>query len=165
MEGQSLNTAIPKGWRNDAHAKAAGRAKYTDDLKFARLLHAAPVYSEFVHARILGISTEDAAKAPGVVSVLTARDVPGSNSFGQIIRDYRIFADDKIRFNGDVVAMVVAETRDLAIRAAALVRVEAEVLPAVLDPEEALKPGSILVHESHGSNLVNTHRVRRGDVD
>jgi len=165
MEGQSLNTAIPKGWRNDAHAKAAGRAKYTDDLKFARLLHAAPVYSEFVHARILGISTEDAAKSPGVVSVLTARDVPGSNSFGQIIRDYRIFADDKIRFNGDVVAMVVAETRDLAIRAAALVRVEAEVLPAVLDPEEALKPGSILVHESHGSNLVNTHRVRRGDVD
>ena len=159
-----MNTASNKGWRNDANAKVTGRTKYTDDLKFARLLHAAPVYSDHVHARIIRISTEDAAKAQGVIRVLTARDVPGSNSFGQIIKDYRIFADDKIRFNGDVVAMVVAETRDLAIRAAALVRVEAEALPAVLDPEEALKPGSVLVHEGHGSNLVNTHRIRRGDI-
>ena len=154
-----------KGWRNDAHAKVTGRTKYTDDLKFARLLHAAPVYSGFVHARITRIVTEDAERAPGVVRVLTAKDVPGANRFGQIIRDYRIFADDKIRYNGDVVAMVVAETRDLAIRASDLVRVEAEPLPAVLDPEEALKPDAVLVHESHGSNVVNTHRIRRGDID
>jgi len=154
-----------RGWRNDAHAKVTGATKYTDDLKFARLLHAAPVYSDFVHARLIRVATEDAQRAPGVARVLTARDVPGSNRFGQIIRDYRIFADDKIRYNGDVVAMVVAETRDLAIRAASLVRVEAEPLPAVLDPEEALLPGAVLVHENHGSNLVNTHRIRRGNVD
>jgi CO/xanthine dehydrogenase Mo-binding subunit len=160
-----MKAAGEKGWRNDAHAKVTGRTKYTDDLKFARLLHAAPVYCDFVHARILRVVTEEAARAPGVVRVLTAKDVPGSNRFGQIIRDYRIFADDKVRYNGDVVAMVVAETRDLAIRASALVRVEAEVLPAVLDPEEALLPGAPLVHESHGSNLVNTHRIRRGNVD
>ena len=160
-----MKAADGKGWRNDAHAKVTGRTKYTDDLKFARLLHAAPVYSDFVHARILRVATEEAERAPGVVRVLTARDVPGSNRFGQILRDYRIFADDKVRYNGDVVAMVVAETRDLAIRAAALVRVEAEALPAVLDPEEALLPGSPLVHEGHGSNLVNTHRIRRGSVD
>ena len=153
------------GWRNDAHAKVTGAAKFTDDLKFARLLHAAPVYSDFVHARIIRIDTRDAARAPGVQGVLTAGDVPGANRFGQIIRDFRVFADDKIRFHGDVVAMVVAETRDLAIRASALVRVEAEPLPAVLDPEEALRPGAVLVHESHGSNLVNTHRIRRGDAD
>ena len=159
-----MNAAEGKSWRNDAHAKVTGRAKFTDDLKFPRLLHAVPVYSDFVHARILRISTEEARKAPGVALVLTAADVPGTNCFGQIIRDYRIFADDKIRFHGDVVAMVVAETRDLAIRAAALVRVEAEPLHAVLDPEEALLPGATLVHEAHGSNLVNTHRIRRGDV-
>jgi CO/xanthine dehydrogenase Mo-binding subunit len=154
-----------KSWRNDAHAKVTGRTKYADDLKFARLLHAAPVYSDLVHARITSVATEDAAKAPGVVRVLTAGDVPGLNRFGQIIRDYRIFADDKIRYNGDVVALVVAETRDLAIRAAALVRVEAEPLPAVLDPEEAMLPGAVLVHEDRGSNIVNTHRIRRGDVE
>jgi CO/xanthine dehydrogenase Mo-binding subunit len=160
-----LKPTDDKGWRNDAHAKVTGRTKYTDDLKFARLLHAAPAYSDFVHARIIRIATEEAERSPGVARVITAKDVPGANRFGQIIRDYRIFADDKIRYNGDVVAIVVAETRDLAIRAAALVRVEAEPLPAVLDPEEALRPGSALVHESHGSNLVNTHRIRRGDVE
>ena len=160
-----MNATDTKGWRNDACTKVTGRVKFTDDLKFARLLHAAPVYSDLVHARIVRVATDDAAKAPGVVRVLTARDVPGSNRVGQIFSDYRIFADDKIRYNGDVVAMVVAETRDLAIGAASLVEVEAEPLPAVLDPEEALRPGAVLVHESHGSNLINTHRIRRGNVD
>jgi CO/xanthine dehydrogenase Mo-binding subunit len=153
-----------KAWRNDAHAKVTGRAKYTDDLKFARLLHAAPVYSKLVHARLLRVDTAQAARAPGVAAVITARDVPGTNRYGQIVRNTRIFADDKIRYNGDVVAMVVAETRDQAIRAADLVNVEAEPLPEVLDPEEALRPGAVLVHEELGTNVVNTHRIRRGDV-
>jgi len=160
-----LSATGTTGWRNDACAKVTGRVKFTDDLKFARLLHAAPVYSDLVHARITRVVTADAERAPGVARVLTARDVPGSNRVGQILSDYRIFADDKIRHNGDVVAMVVAETRDLAIGAASLVAVEAEPLPAVLDPEEALRPGAALVHESHGSNLVATHRIRRGDID
>jgi len=159
-----LTAAGTTGWRNDAYAKVTGRVKFTDDLKFARLLHAAPVYSDLVHARIIRVATADAERAPGVLRVLTARDVPGSNRVGQIHSDYRIFADDKIRHNGDVVAMVIAETRDLAIGAAALVAVESEPLAAVLDPEEALLPGAALVHESHGSNVVNTHRIRRGNV-
>lgn len=151
-------------WRNDAHAKVTGRARFTDDLKFPRLLHAAPVYADHVHAILHRVLTEEAARAPGVVRVITARDVPGTNRFGQIMHDYRIFADDRIRFHGEVVALVVAETRDLAIRAAALVRVEATPLPAVLDPEEALRPGAVLVHEHLGTNVVNTHQVRRGDI-
>ena len=81
-------------WRNDAVAKVSGRTKFTDDLKFARLLHAAPVYSEQVHARLIRVVTDEAAKAPGVMAVLTAKDVPGTNRFGQIIHDFRIFADD-----------------------------------------------------------------------
>ncbi len=154
-----------KSWRNDAYAKVTGRAKFTDDLKFAHALHAAPAYSDFVHARILSIDTSAAEKLPGVVKVLTAKDVPGSNRYGQIIQDFRIFADDKIRYHGDVVAVVVAETRAIAIRAALLVKVNAEPLPAVLDPEAAMLPGAPLVHENHGSNIVNTHVVRRGNVE
>jgi CO/xanthine dehydrogenase Mo-binding subunit len=154
-----------KSWRNDAHAKVTGQAKYTGDLKFPQLVHAVPVYSEHVHARIIAIHTEAAADLPGVLRVLTAKDVPGTNRFGQIIKDFRIFADDKIRYHGDVVALVVAESRELAIRAARLVRVEATSLTLVLDPEEALLPGAVMVHESHGSNLINTHRVRRGNID
>ena len=154
-----------KCWRNDAYAKVTGKAKFTDDLKFANVLYAAPAYSDFVHARIVSIDISVAEKVPGVVRVLTAQDVPGVNRFGQIIRDYRIFADDKIRYHGDVVAVVVAETREIAIQAAQLVKVNAEPLPAVLDPEAAMLPDSTLVHENHGSNIVNTHVVRRGNVD
>jgi len=153
------------GWRNDAYAKVTGQAKYTDDLRFPNMAHAVPVYSDFVHAQIGWINTETAEQIPGVLKVLTARDVPGENRVGQIIRDYRFFADDKIRYNGDVVALVVAETRQIAIQAAALVRVEATPLPAVLDPEAALASDAPLVHEQHGSNIVNTHKIRRGDVE
>ena len=159
-----MPTPETKCWRNDAYAKVTGRAKFTDDLKFANVLHAAPAYSDFVHARIVAIDTTAAAQAAGVVRVLTAKDVPGVNRFGQIIRDYRIFADDKIRYHGDVVAVVVADSRESAIRAAQLVKVNAEPLPAVLDPEAAMLPEAPLVHESHGSNIVNMHVVRRGDV-
>jgi len=154
-----------KCWRNDAYAKVTGKAKFTDDLKFANVLHAAPVYSDFVHARILSIETSAAENIPGVIRVLTAKDVPGENRFGQIIRDYRIFADDKIRYHGDVVALIVAETREIAIHAAQLVKVKGESLPPVLDPEAAMLPGAPLVHENHGSNIVNTHVVRRGNVE
>jgi CO/xanthine dehydrogenase Mo-binding subunit len=154
-----------RAWRNDAVGKVTGQTKYTDDLKFVNMLHAAPVYADFVHARLIAVHTDAAEGAAGVVRVLTARDVPGSNRVGQIVADFRVFADDKIRYHGDVVALVVARTRDEAIRAVGLVRVDAEPLPAVLDPDDALHDGSPLVHEAHGTNVVNTHRVRRGDVE
>jgi CO/xanthine dehydrogenase Mo-binding subunit len=153
-----------QNWRNDAVAKVTGRSKFADDLKVANLLHAVPAYSDYVHARIVRIDTTEAEKLPGVVRVLTARDIPGSNRVGQIEKDFRIFADDKIRYDGDVVALVVAESAEVAEKGAGLVRVEASVLPAVLDPEEALND-TILVHEDHGTNIVATHRVRRGDIE
>jgi len=154
-----------KVFRNDAYIKVTGRAKYADDLKFHNMLHAVPVYTDYVHARIINIDTTLAEKAKGVVKIITHRDVPGSNRFGQIIKDYHIFADDKIRYNGDVVALIVAESREAAIEAQKLVRVEAEALPVILDPEEALKEGAILIHEERGSNIVNEHRIRKGDIE
>ncbi|MGZ4988586.1 MAG: dehydrogenase, partial [Limisphaerales bacterium] len=160
-----MSRVANNGWRNDAYAKVTGQAKYTDDLRFPHMAHAVPVYSDFVHAEINRIDTEAAEALPGVLKVLTARDVPGENRVGQIIRDYRIFADDKIRYNGDVVALVVAETRQIAIQAAALVRVDATALPALLDPETAMASDAPLVHVQHGSNIVNTHKIRRGDVN
>lgn len=154
-----------KAWRNDAQAKVTGRARYTDDLKFHRMLHAVPVYADFVHAKLRAVGTSKASKMPGVVMVLTAKDVPGSVTFGQIMTDYSMLADDKIRFNGDVLAVVVAETRDQALAATKLVTVEADQLPAILDPEEAMQPTSPLVHDAHGTNIVNHHKVRRGDAE
>ena len=154
-----------KGWRNDGYAKVTGRAKFTGDLKFPGMLHAVPVYSDCVHAILCNILTDEAEASPGVVKVLTHRDVPGTNRFGQIIRDFRIFVDDRIRYHGDVVAVVVAESRTQAIAAAARVRVETSPLPVLLDPEAAMKPDAVLIHENHGSNIINTHHVRRGDME
>lgn len=152
-------------WRHDARAKVTGRARYADDLKVPGLLHAAPAYADHVHARLLAVRTEEAAAMPGVLRVLTAADVPGARCVGQIQQDFPVFASDRIRCHGDVVALVVARSRAEAIAAAARVTVEAEPLPALLDPEEALAEGAPLVHEARGTNVVNHHRVRRGDAD
>jgi CO/xanthine dehydrogenase Mo-binding subunit len=151
-------------WRNDAYAKVTGKAKFTDDIKFPYMLHAVPVYSDFVHAKIKNIDTSAAEKSEGVVKVITAKDVPGVNRWGQIIKDFQIFAEDKIFYNGDVVAVVVAETKALAMKASELVKVDAEILLFILDPEEAMKPDSLLVHGNHGTNIINHHKVRRGNV-
>jgi CO/xanthine dehydrogenase Mo-binding subunit len=154
-----------KAWRNDAAAKVTGRIRFTDDLKRPGLLHAVPVYGDFVHAKLLAIDTAAAAKSRGVVRVITARDVPGSNRGGQILKDVHVLADDKIRYHGDVAAVVVAETHAQAVAAARRVRVLAEPLPEILDPDEALAPGAPLVHEEHGTNLIHRHVIRRGDAD
>lgn len=155
----------PKAFRNDAYIKVTGRAKYADDIKFHNMLYAVPVYTDYIHARIISIDTGEAEKAPGIVKVITYKDVTGKNRFGQIIKDYRIFADDKIRYNGDVVALIVAESREAAIKAIPLVKVEAEILPTILDPEESLNSNSVLVHEERGNNVVNEHRIRKGDIE
>jgi CO/xanthine dehydrogenase Mo-binding subunit len=156
---------MEKSWRNDAYAKVTGKTKYADDIKFPFMLHAVPVYSDYVHAKINKIDITEAKKSEGVVKVITAKAVPGVNRWGQIIKDFRIFAEDKIYYNGDVVAIVVAKTKDLAIKASQLVKVDAEILPPLLDPEEAMKPESLIIHESHGTNIINHHKVRKGNVE
>jgi CO/xanthine dehydrogenase Mo-binding subunit len=155
---------MEKAWRNDAVAKVTGRIRYTDDIKWPGVLHAVPVYTDYVHARIIEIDAKAAAKLRGVVRIITARDIPGSNRGGQILKDIHVLADDKIRSHGDVAALVVAETRPQAIAAAHRVRILAERLPEVLDPDAALAPGSPLIHEEHGSNLIHHHVIRRGDT-
>lgn len=153
-----------KAFRNDAIAKVTGIAKYTDDYTMPDMLHAAPVYPNCASARILSIDASDALSLPGVVAVFTARDIPGSVKFGQIIRDYPTLADELVRTTGDVLALVVAESRKLAIRAAGLVKVELQMHKALLDPEEALQDGAPLINPEHGSNICNVHHVRTGDI-
>lgn len=156
---------MKKAWRNDAVAKVTGNARYTDDIKAYDMLHAIPVYTDYVHANIRDIDITSANNAEGVVIVITANDVPGSTAFGQIIKDYHMFADDKIRCTGDVVAVVVAKTRKQAIYAGKLITVKADKLPVLSDPRKAMKKNAVLVHENHGSNITNHHKVRRGNPE
>src|SRR6056297_3899281 len=153
-----------KVFRNDACAKVTGRSQYTDDLRFHHMAHAVPVYTDYVHAGNLKIDTVRAEKMPGVLRVLTARDVPGSVRFGQIEQDYPMFAEGKIMFTGDVVALIVAESREQALGAVPFVEISADPLPVVDDPEEALKPEATVIREGRDSNLMNHHRMRRGNA-
>lgn len=157
---------VPSGkvFRNDAYAKVTGRAKYSDDLKFFQMAHAVPVYSDYIHAENLKVDTREARQGTGVLAVLTAEDVPGSVRFGQIEQDYSMFAEKKIMCAGDVVALIVAETREQALAAVDKVKISADPLPVVSDPEEALSPDSPVVREIKNSNLMNHHKMRRGDA-
>ncbi len=157
-------TESTKAWRNDALAKVTGRAKYADDYKFHGMLHVVPVYTDQISAEIHAIHTEEAAAMPGVVRVVTAKDCPVNPVYGQIQKDYRVLCDDRIRMEGDVIALVVAETRAQALEAAKLVKADTTPLPALLDPEEAFK-SDFLIHPDKGTNIINHHKVRTGDVD
>ncbi len=153
-----------KAFRNDAYAKVTGKAKYTDDLQFPDLLHAAVVYSDYVFAEIVSIDSSAALSRPGVVAVFTAEDIPGKVKFGQILKDYPLLAEGVIKSNGDVIALVVANTREQAIDATQYVKLEARPLEPLLDPELAMKPDAPLLHPEHGSNICNTHHIRRGSI-
>ena len=157
-------TESKKAWRNDALAKVTGKAKYADDYKFYGMLHVAPVYTNEISAEILAIHTEEASKMPGVVRVVTYKDVPGKAIYGQIQHDYRVLAEDRIRMEGDVIALVIAETRAQAIEAAKHVTADLKPLPRILDPEEAFK-NEFLIHPSKGTNIINHHKVRTGNTE
>ncbi len=151
-------------WRNDAYEKVTGKAKYAGDYFFTDMIHAVPVYSDYVHAEIIKIHVENALRQPGVIAVLTAEDIPGNKLFGQIEQDMPLLAWKKIRYNGEPVALIVAETRELALNAQSFVSVEAKELPALTDMELALNNDSPLIHDHLDNNLINTHHIRKGDI-
>ena len=145
--------------RQDAYAKVTGKAKYVDDLKFPGMLYVQTVRTSFAHAKIKAIDIDLALKAPGVVGVYTAKDVPGIN---QMPKDKPVLAEKEVKCIGDGVAIVVATTKAAAVRAAKLVKVECEELPAVFAPEEAIKAGAPILHGD--SNIAITHKTSKGDL-
>ncbi len=146
-----------------ARKHVAGEAKYTADLKVPGMLHGATVRSTVTHAKILGIDTSEAEKYPGVVKVLTWKDIPGENAHGKKIRDQQVFMKEKVRCIGEPIALVVAETREIALEAVKRVKVDFEVLPGVYDPEEAMKPDAPKVHEK--GNVLYHYHLEKGDVE
>ncbi len=150
-------------WRNDGVAKVTGKAKYADDIKLYGMLHCVPVYSDQVHAEIKSIVCGKAELSEGVVKVITASDIPGVKKFGQIRKDYSLLAEDKIRYEGDVIALIVADSLEHAMQAIPKIEVTYQPLTAILSPEEASKD-EVLIHEVYGSNLINHHKVRKGDA-
>ena len=106
----------------DAIAKVTGKALFAADLKRPGMVYAKVVRSETAHAVIEAIDTSAAAAVPGVIAVFTAKDVPGTNGVGMIIKDEPVLVGEKIRRYGDAVALVVAETEEIAIEAGKKIR-------------------------------------------
>ncbi|MFC1466560.1 MAG: molybdopterin-dependent oxidoreductase [Candidatus Brachytrichaceae bacterium NZ_4S206] len=149
--------------RPDAIAKVTGAAKYTDDYTFPNMLHACTLRAGIPHARIVRIDTSKAKALPGVAAVLTHEDVPGAKNHGLVYPDWPVLCYDKVRYVGDAVAIVAAETREIAEQALHLIEVEYEPLPVVDDPVAALAPDAPKVHEQ--GNLLKHIHVEKGDIE
>lgn len=162
--------------RKESLEKVTGRAKYTNDYTLSRLLHARMVTSPYAHARIKSIDITGAMKATGVRAVLVGRDYPFLT--GSTIIDKPIIAIDKVRYNGEVVAVVVADSELEAAKGANLIKVEYEALPVVNSPSDAIAANAPLVHENLkeykilagaypevNTNIANRTKIRKGDID
>ena len=150
-----------------------GQARYTDDLTVAGMLWMTVVRSPFAHARIKAVDASKALAMPGVVAAFSGQDFEWA---GPLLMAWPVTADinnpphwplakDKARYQGDGVAVVVAESRAAAIDAAEAVSVDYEALPAVTDSDAALADGAPIVHDEFGTNRSYTWKLTNGDVD
>ncbi len=150
--------------RADAPAKVTGAERFAADHYGKDLLWAGVRRAGIPHGRIRFVDAGEARRLPGVFAVLTARDVPGTNRQGIVLKDQPVLAGDKVRHAGDAVALVLAENRDILEAALALVRLDAEPLPGVFGIDDALRPGAPLVHEDHpGGNVLLQAVIEAGD--
>jgi selenium-dependent xanthine dehydrogenase len=151
--------------RYEAEELALGVRPFVADLVFPGMLHGALTLSPHSRARVLSLDTSRAARHPGVMAIVTARDVPGRRFYGLIVPDWPGFVaeGEETHYVGDVLAAVAAVDARTARAAAALVDVKYETLAPVTDPEEALAPGAPRVGPE--GNLLERSVVKRGDAD
>ena len=160
MKIPSIGQSFP---RQDALSKVTGREKYTVDHYGPDLIWAGVKRAGIPHARLLGIDSEEAKNIPGIIAVLTHRDVSGSNRQGIIQKDQPVLVDDKARHCGDAVALVLAEDKAALQEALTLIRPSWEALPGIFEMDEALREGAPLVHEDHsGGNILLKGEIVKG---
>src|SRR5512147_3188291 len=147
MTDQNLNVVGQSIPRRDGLGHVTGRTIYANDIKFPDMLHLKMVRSPVPHARIKSVDLSEAEKVPGFVRALTYKDVP-KNIYtilcliGVGPDDEPVLAEKRVRFKGEQIAAIVAESEAAALEAASKVKLDLEELPAVFDMEEALKPGA-----------------------
>lgn len=159
----NFNTVGKNVDKKDALSKVLGTAKFSADMEFENMLFGAVKRSEVASAVLKNIDTSKAKALPGVASVLTYKDIPGGNRIGIIIKDEPVLVDDNIRRMGDALAIVAAETKEIAEEALKLIEVEYEELEPVFNFDDALKEES---HKIHGkTNVLMEKHLLKGDVD
>ena len=158
--------------RVDALAKVTGQALYPGDINLPGQAYMKILFAGRPHAVVRRLDTARAAALPGVLAVYTAKDVP-VNEYGLIVRDQPVLCGpgsakiggDRVRFVGDQVAVVVAESEKIAADALKLIEVDYEDLPVVTDPRAAMQPESPLLFPEKESNVFCNYRIRRGEVE
>ena len=161
--------------RPDGKEKVTGAGRYTADVNLTGQLYAKFRYADHPHARVISIDTAAAAALPGVSAVLTWEHVPDVR-YGGYVKDRRLFAKEKVRWEGDIVAAVAARTPEIAAAAADLISVEYEVLPALPDFVANAAAGAPLVHEDWADyesdhdvgftgNIMGHSSIVKGDAD
>lgn len=158
--------------RIDSIAKVKGEALYPGDIQLPDMAYMKVLFANRPHAIIRKIDTTLAEKYPGVLAVFTAKDVP-NNEYGLISPDQPVLCGpgsskpfaERVRFIGDQVALVVADTEVIAAKAVKLIAVEYEDLPVVTDPRIAMKSGSPLLFPERDSNIFCHYRIRKGNLD
>ncbi len=169
MIGKSVN-------RIKALEKVTGSATFVHDMELQGMLHAKMKLSPHAHAKIVNIDSSEAEKLPGVWTVLTGKDLP--YKVGLYLVDKDILAVDKVRYQGEPVVAVAAETEEIAEKAIELIDIEYEKLEAALDVKEAVKEDAPLVHENlgelesapvffpkPGTNIAHHTKIRKGDIE
>jgi CO/xanthine dehydrogenase Mo-binding subunit len=168
MNTRYIGQPVP---RIDAEAKVKGEAVFASDMVMPGQAYMKMLMALRPHAVVRRVDTSNAEALPGVLAVLTSRDVP-CNEFGYYTYDQPVLCGpgekpyaDRVRFVGDRVAAVVAESEALAEVARDLIEVEYEDLPVVCDVEEAMQPGAPILHPDVGSNVFGHHKLYNGDIE
>jgi 4-hydroxybenzoyl-CoA reductase subunit alpha len=149
----------------DSLDKVTGRGKYTDDLTLPGTLVGKILHSPHAHARIRAIDTSAAERLPGVKAVVTGKDTPVKYGILPVGHDETILAVDKVRYIGDNVAAVAAESAAVAEEALRLIKVDYEVLPAWFDPEKSMQAEGNFIHEDKSHNIEKEYHHHFGNVE
>ncbi len=161
-----MNNVIGKKVKRvDGYEKVTGKAIYGDDIKLVDMLHAAVRYTDIPVGKITNIDYSEAETIPGVVKIALFKDIPGQKRLGPIRSDQYAIVEDEVFFSGDVIAVIAAETKESALKAADLIHVKYEPMEGIFDPREAIKPEARLIHPEYKSNVVVHYPLRKGDVE
>ena len=158
--------------RVDALGKVTGEAMFPGDIDMPHQAYMKILFAGRPHAIIHRLDTSAAEAVPGVLGVFTAKDVP-VNEYGLILNDQPVLCGpgsskphaERVRFVGDQLAVVVAESEEIAAEATQLIEVEFEDLPIVTDPEQAMQEGALRLHPDRENNILHHNRIRKGDVE
>ncbi len=151
--------------RVDAVEKASGKTIFADDLVMEGMLYTKVLRSEKPHADILDINISEAEKSGGVVKIILAADIPGTNSFGPIKKDQEVLVTSRVRYTGDALAAVFAETEEQAEAAVGKIRVEYRELPVLTGYDEALAEDAFQLHNDGSKNIIAVMESGRGNIE